>query len=166
MDELIKTFHIDWKLLIAQIVNFGIVLFVLWRFALKPLMKVMDKRSQDIVKSLDEAKQIEENLARSEKDRETKIMTAKKDAAKIIEEAREQAGKQGQKIIEEAKGEVQTIVSAAKEQMVQEKKNMILEVKAEVSSLVIATTKKVLSEVVDENIDKQIIEKTLNNLKS
>ena len=41
MDELVKTFHIDWKLIIAQTVNFTIVLGVLWYFAFKPLMKVI-----------------------------------------------------------------------------------------------------------------------------
>ena len=62
MEELIQTFHIDWKLLIAQLINFAIVLFVLWKFAIKPLSKTMDKRTNDIEKSIDDAKKIEENL--------------------------------------------------------------------------------------------------------
>ena len=70
MQELITTFHIDWKLLIAQIVNFGLVLFVLWKFAIKPLSKVMADRSKEIEKSLDDAKQIRDNLTKSHEERE------------------------------------------------------------------------------------------------
>ena len=165
MDELIKTFHIDWKLLIAQIINFGIVLFVLWKFALKPLMKVMEKRGKEIEKSLDDAKKIEENLTRTETEREEKILQAKKEASQIIDEARNQGQLQGQKLIDDAKGEVQTVVAGAKEQIVQEKDKMLKEVKSEVSGLVIETTKKVLSEIMDENMDGKIIEKSLEKIK-
>ena len=166
MDELIKTFHIDWKLLLAQIINFGIVLFVLWRFALKPLMKVMEKRGKEIEKSLDDAKKIEENLARTEQEREEKILQAKKEASQIIEEARNQGQIQGHKLVENAKAEVQTVIAGAKEQIAQEKVKILSDIKSEVSGLVIETTKKVLSETMNENMDSKIIEKSLDKIKS
>ncbi|PIT90381.1 MAG: ATP synthase F0 subunit B [Candidatus Komeilibacteria bacterium CG10_big_fil_rev_8_21_14_0_10_41_13] len=164
MDELIKTFHIDWKLLVAQIVNFGIVLFVLWRFALKPLMKIMDKRTREIEKSLDDAKKIETNLMMSERAREEKIIEAKQSAVRILTEAREQAKDQGQNLIDSAKGEVQTIVAAAKEQMTREKTKMLEEVKGEVSQLIVKATEKVLVEVADAKLDQQTINKVLRDL--
>ena len=165
MEELIKTFHLDWKLLIAQLVNFGIVVFVLWKFALKPLMKVMDQRKKEIEKSLDDAKKIEANLIMSGEEREKRILEAKKEAQRIVEEARAQGGEQGQKMIDEAKAEVQTVIAAAKEQIASEKDRMLKEVKGEVSDLVIQTTKKVLSEVVDKKMDSAIIEQSLERIK-
>ena len=45
MEELIKTFHIDIKLILAQLVNFGIVLFVLKRYAYGPVLKMMQERT-------------------------------------------------------------------------------------------------------------------------
>lgn len=165
MDELIKTFHLDWKLLVAQLINFGIVLFVLWKFALKPLMKVMDQRKKEIEKSLDDAKKIEANLIMSNEGREKKILEAKKEAQRLIEEAQARGQEQGQKLIEEAKAEVQTVIAAAKEQISSEKDKMLKEVKAEVSQLVVLTTKKVLSEALDENLDAKIIENSLKKIK-
>ena len=165
MEELIKTFHIDWKLLIAQLANFGIVLFVIWRFALKPLNKVMDKRGKEIAKSLEDARAIEANLAKSEKEREERIMAAKKEAQEIIETSRSQGKLQGQELVESAKHEVQTVIAAAKEQIASEKDRMIKEVKSEVSQLVVLTTKKVLTEILDENLDAKVIESSLNKIK-
>ncbi|MDP2587138.1 MAG: F0F1 ATP synthase subunit B [Candidatus Komeilibacteria bacterium] len=164
MEELIKTFHIDWKLLIAQLVNFGIVLLVIWKFALKPLNKVMDKRGKEIAKSLEDARAIEANLAKSEKEREERILAAKKEAQEIIETSRNQGKQQGQEIIESAKREVQTVIAAAKEQIANEKDRMIKEIKTEVSQLVVLTTKKVLTEVLDENLDSKMIENSLKKI--
>ncbi|MFA6304997.1 MAG: F0F1 ATP synthase subunit B [Patescibacteria group bacterium] len=165
MEELIKTFHIDWKLLVAQLVNFGIVLFVIWRFALKPLLKIMDKRTKEIEKSLADAHTIEDNLAKSEKAREEKILAAKKEAQEIIQAAREMGKTQGQDLVDSAKREVQTVIAAAKEQIAGEKDKMLLEVKTEVGQLVIMGAKKILSEVVDEKTNGQIIDNILKKIK-
>ncbi|MBU0613254.1 ATP synthase F0 subunit B, partial [Patescibacteria group bacterium] len=85
MDELVKTFHIDWKLLIAQIINFGIVLGILWYFALKPLMKVMNKRNEDIEQSLKNAEEIEKRLKAAGESKEQMILEAKKESQVIME---------------------------------------------------------------------------------
>ena len=52
MDSLITTFHIDWKIVIAQVINFGIVFAVLYFFALKPLSKLMKEREDIISKAI------------------------------------------------------------------------------------------------------------------
>ena len=56
MQELITTFHIDWKLMIAQIVNFGLVFTLLYWLAAKPLSKLMKDRTKEITDGLDNAK--------------------------------------------------------------------------------------------------------------
>ena len=48
MDSIISTFHIDWKIIIAQAINFGVVFIVLYIFALKPLSKLMNERAEKI----------------------------------------------------------------------------------------------------------------------
>ena len=56
MESIISTFHIDWKIIIAQVINFAIVFVVLYIFALKPLSKLMKERSEKIAKGIDDAK--------------------------------------------------------------------------------------------------------------
>jgi len=165
MDELIKTFHIDWKLLIAQIVNFGIVLLVLHRFAIKPLSKTMDRRTAEIAKSLEDAKKIEENLAKIEAEKAAKMLVAKKEAQEIIEQARQQGEVQGSQLIVEAKNEVQTVIAAAKEQIAGEKSKMLKEIKTEVADLVTLATEKILAKVGRPEIDEKIVETALKEIK-
>ena len=57
MESIVSTFHIDWKIIIAQAVNFGIVFTVLYIFALKPLSKLMSERSERIAKGVNDAKE-------------------------------------------------------------------------------------------------------------
>jgi F0F1-type ATP synthase membrane subunit b/b' len=52
MDSIISTFHVDLKLLIAQVINFGIIFFVLYKFAFKPIAKIMQERTNTIEKKL------------------------------------------------------------------------------------------------------------------
>ncbi len=164
MDELIKTFHIDWKLLIAQLVNFGIVLFVLYKFAIKPLSKTMDERTREIEKSLDDAKKIKENLAKVEVANAEKILQAKKEAQEILKKARAQGQEQGQKMVGDAKKEIQTVIAAAKEQIFQEKQEMLKEVKSEVGELVVRATKKILEKVTTKEVDSKLIEESLRQV--
>ena len=56
MESIISTFHIDWKIIIAQAINFGVVFVVLYIFALKPLSKLMAERSEKIARGMDDAK--------------------------------------------------------------------------------------------------------------
>ena len=80
MESLISTFHLDLKLIIAQLVNFLIVAGILWFFALKPIMKIMKERTEKIEKGLKDAKSFEEKLAQAERDRLKTLSVAKKEA--------------------------------------------------------------------------------------
>ena len=164
MESLIKTFYIDWKLLTAQIINFGIVLFILWKFAINPLVKMMDKRTLEIEKSLKDAKKIEENLDKIEKEKEAKILAAKKEAQEIIASARQQGQAQGQQMIDEAKKDIENIIATAKEQIAQEKSQMLKSVKSEISELVIQSTKKILEKAGTKEIDDKIIKRSLTDI--
>ena len=46
MESIISTFHIDWKIIITQMINISIVFFVLYIYAIKPLFKMMEERSE------------------------------------------------------------------------------------------------------------------------
>ena len=80
--ELITKLGIDWKLLIAQVINFFILLFVLHRFAYRPILKMLKKRTDTIDKSLSDVKQIEKNLAESNQKKDELLRTARQQAHK------------------------------------------------------------------------------------
>lgn len=163
MEELVKTFYIDWKLLVAQLINFFIVLGVLWKFALRPLRQTMDKRSAEIAKSLAQAKEIEKKLSQTESDYESKILQAKKESQAIIVEATTSAENQRQALLAQTKAEANKIVEQAKQQIVEEKKRLQIDLKKETASLVIAMTKKILEHFTNEKFNDAAIKKVIND---
>ncbi len=164
MDSIIQTFHIDFKLLIAQIINFAIVFAVLYKFALKPLQKVMEERSAKIEKSLEDAKKIDANLAKTEDEYKKMISSARKEANEILEQANVQAQKNKEQTVEKAKQEIGVVISKEKQLIKQEKENILRDIKKEAGALVISAAEKLLSKKVDNNKeDEEFIKKTLNS---
>ncbi|HHX58198.1 MAG TPA: F0F1 ATP synthase subunit B [Candidatus Moranbacteria bacterium] len=164
MEEIIKTFHIDWKLLIAQAVNFAIVVFALYKFAYKPLLKTMNERTAKIEQGLKDAELSQEKLAEAETRKKEEIIKAKKEAKKIIEEAMEQANENQEKIVANAKERAEKVTVEAKEQIQQEKEKMLLEVRQEIGELVLLTTEKIIDEKIKKDGDQEIIANSIKAL--
>lgn len=165
MESIIQTFHIDWKLIVAQMVNFAIVVAVLWFFALKPLAKKMSERTKTIEKSLEEAKTISDNLKKSEEERGRAIADARGAAQKILDEAKSLALSDREKNINEAKLQVQKVVIDGKRQITLEKEKMVQGIKNETADLVVLATTKLLEKIVDKKIDKELVKKALDEAK-
>ncbi|MFA6533631.1 MAG: F0F1 ATP synthase subunit B [Patescibacteria group bacterium] len=165
MDALIETFHLDLKLIIAQIVNFLIVLGVLWQFALKPLQKIMNERTAKIDKSLQDAKAIEEKMTATDSERAAILKATKTEAAAFLEQARQEAEVNKQETAQKAKVEVEKIVQKGKEQLAADKTKLSAELKSEVADLVVAVTSKVLASALTKEVDKKVIEAALKEIK-
>ncbi len=164
MEELVKTFYIDWKLLLAQLINFFIVLGVLWKFALKPLQKVMNNRSREIELSLQQAKEIEKKLKETDQNKIETILNAKKESQIIIEQANKEAVSLREKKIAELKQEMEKIVAQTKASLLSEKEQMLKETKAEISDLVIAVSSKILEKNIDLSGNKKLIDQVLESV--
>jgi len=164
MDELVKTFHIDWKLLVAQIINFGIVLFVLWRFALRPLLKVMSKRSGEIEQSLKNAQEIEKRLQEAGESKEQIIIEAKQEAQIIMERVHNDAEKIKELKLQETRQEMEKLAAKAKASLKSEKEKIIKEAKAEVGQLVIAASSKLIGKNLDTETNRQLVKETIKEI--
>ncbi|MBI2476440.1 MAG: F0F1 ATP synthase subunit B [Candidatus Taylorbacteria bacterium] len=144
MDSIISTFHIDWRIIIAQAVNFGIVLAVLYFFALKPLNKLMKERAEKIAKGVTDAKTNAELLTATKAEYEAALARARAEAQTIFQEGRKKAEAKRTEMMEAAKTEVKTMVEGGKKTLEAEKTKMVEEAKKEIVSLAIAATQKML----------------------
>jgi len=162
MEELIKTFHIDWKLIIAQLVNFAIVLFVLYKFAYGPIMKMMDERTKKIDKGLKDAEDSHKKLQEIAEKEKAVLVEARKQAQEIVAKAEAAASKAKDEIADQAKQQAQKILDEATKKIELEKNQMLSEVKTQVAELVVAATGKVIDEKIDEGKDKELIRKTIS----
>ncbi len=164
--EILELFGVDWKLMAAQLVNFAIVVFVLWKFAIKPLMNTMEARNNEIEQGLSDAKAAADKLENTEKDIKGKLQETKAAAADILEAAKKQSDKNQAASVEKTKEEVEALIIKAKEQIDNEKSAMVSEVKGEVADMVVVALQKILSEGLSKEIDQKYIAKVLKDQKN
>ena len=161
MDSLVSVFHLDIKLLIAQMVNFAIVFAVLYWFAFKPLIKIMSERSSKIEKSLVEAQEIAVRLDSAKAEQAQILAEAKREAAQIIEAARGLGEDKKNQLIAQAKEEIGKIIVQEKASIQDEKAKTLKELKNEVADLVVAVCAKLLGEKNGKEIDKDLVNKLI-----
>ncbi len=124
MDSIINTFHIDFKIIIAQIFNFGIVFVVLYIYALKPLNKLMKERSEKITKGINDAKSNAEILNNTKEEYEEALAKARKEADKIFQEGKKEAETKKVFMLERAKDEVAVMIENGKKNLENEKRKV------------------------------------------
>src|SRR5260370_19101868 len=88
IEQIARTFGVDWSHLIAQIISFSIVCALLYRFAYSPVLAMLDKRRQGIAEAQANAEKIKAELAQTESRRQELIMQANEQATRLIQEAR------------------------------------------------------------------------------
>lgn len=164
--ELLTKLGIDWKLLLAQIVNFFILLLVLYKFAYRPILAMLDRRTKTIEKSLQAAKEGEEKLAKADLLREEKIAQAEKEIGKLIESARSDAEVMKKEIIATANKQAEELIKRGKLQLQEEKEKMITDSKHEVSLIVVSATSKMLQREFSPADQKRLLDAISREIKS
>ena len=162
--EVARTFGVDWPHLAAQIVSFGIVCFVLYGFAYKPILRMLEVRRQQIAIGLAHAEEIKNRLAQIEIERDTVLMHANADGRKFIEEARAAAARVEAEETKKATAAAEHILARAREAAARERARILAEVKREVGRLVVETTASVTGKVLTAEDHRRLAEETARHL--
>ena len=141
---IVEKFGVDTPLLIAQAINFVIVAFVIWQFALKKILLTIDEREKKIADSLKNAEKIKLELEATEKQQNETLQEASLEAKKTVATAQEQAKPYIAAQKEEARKQAEEIVEKARSAMDLERQRVLNDAREEIASLVILTTSKVL----------------------
>ena len=163
MDSIINTFHIDFKIIIAQIFNFGIVFVILYIYAFKPLNKLMKERAEKIAKGIDDAKSNAQILNNTKSEYEKALTKARQEADKIFQEGKKEAEVKKVLMLEKAKEEVSMMVESGKKNLENEKIKMVKEATEEITSLSVKIAEKILGKNIDGHFDEKTI-KELDNI--
>ncbi len=162
--EILQLFGVDWKLMLAQIFNFAIVAFVLWRFAIKPLMANMEKRNQEIEQGLKDAEKSAQKLAESDREIRQSMQVSQEKAMQIIMQAKKDAEAEKHAQLEKTKQEVKHLIDKAKEQIASQQEEMILQAKAELAETVVETVRLLMDNKMNKDIDKKYIDSMLKKV--
>jgi F-type H+-transporting ATPase subunit b len=148
--KLFGSFGVDGPHLLVQIVNFSILAFVLYRFAVKPALGQMEERNRLIEKGLADAQASTQRLAEAQQASEAKLNAAADEAAKILAEARNSAKAAVEAAKAEATAAQTEVIAKAKAAIEADRVKMMNEVRGEVSRLVVETAAKVLEQNLDD----------------
>jgi F-type H+-transporting ATPase subunit b len=148
--QLFGNFGVDGPHILIQLLNFSILAFVLYRFAIKPALGQMEERNRLIEKGLADAQAATQRLAEAQKVSDAKLNAAADEAAKILAEARNAAKAAVEAAKAEATAAQTEVIAKAKAAIEADRVKMLAEVRGEVSRLVVETASKVLAENLDD----------------
>lgn len=146
MHQLFAAFGIDWKLLIAQGVNFGIVLVALWYFLYKPVLATLEKRRALVAKGVEDAQRAEEKLAGADSEAATRLERAEGEAQAVVARARHAAAEQGGALVESARTRAEALEREAEARAKEGAARALRESEREIARLSLLAAEKVLRE--------------------
>lgn len=146
MSDLFAAFGIDAKMLVVQIVNFTILLGALWYFLYRPLLTFLDKRRDETIAGVENARKAERHLVHAEEERAAKLMEAAREASEIVETAKKSASTKHDSIIAEAVSKAARVLDDAAAEAEELKRTGIRESKEEIARMIIEGAEKALRE--------------------
>ena len=146
MQALLSAFGISGSLLLAQAVNFGILLVVLWYFLYKPVMKVLAERQQKVAQGVMDAERAAEKLKGADAEAAVVVSKAEGDAEGIVTGARETANAEKARIVKEADARAAAIAADADARAKETAAKSLRESEKEVARLAVLAAEKVIRE--------------------
>ena len=147
MAQIARTFGVDWPHLISQTVSFAIVCAVLYRFAYRRVLSMLEERRQQIALGLANAEKIKLELARTETDRQAVLVQAHGESARFLEEARAAAARVLEQETRKAIATAEQIGIKAREAAAQDRERMLAELKRDVGHWVVLATTAVTGKI-------------------
>ncbi len=145
MDQIIEAFGIDLRLIIIQVVNFGLLMFALGYFLYTPVLKVLRDREEKIAKGIADAAAASEKLDAAESEKRSIIATAQTEAVAIEHRAKEHADKKADAILADAQTKAANIASDAATQAEATKAAALKDSEAAVAKMAILAAEKILA---------------------
>ncbi len=143
--------------LIAQVVNFLVILLLLSFLAWRPLTRVLDERAVKVAKQLEDAEVAAKARANAEAEAAKIIEDARRQAATIADESRSRGEEAGKSILAEARAEAERILAEAREKAEGERNRQLADLRDQVIGLAIAATHKLIGEALDEKRQRELV---------
>lgn len=164
MNSLIQALGLDVRILLAQFVNFSVLIFVLWRFAYQPIFKILEERRLKIAQGVKDSEDSAKKLTEAEEEKKEIIALARKEANEIIDEAKAKAEIRYQEIVNKAKGDLKLVIEDEKAKIVVSRNQAFAEIKKDAASLIALALEKILGEKIDAKKDAELIERIIKDL--
>lgn len=143
---------------ITQLCATAVLFFVLYKLGYKPVRKILDTRSEYEQRKLAEADALKKENEELKKKMEEELAQAEERANRAIERARQEGNRLKDELVNEGREKTEQMIANAKADIAFERNKMLSEVQREIVDATISATEKMLSERIDEETDKRIID--------
>jgi len=152
---------INLPTLLAQVVNFAILLGLLYLVAYKPIMRMLDERSRKVKESMEQTELIKQQVKHTEEEVKKQIEAAGKEGMEIVARAMHTGEEVRQKAQQDAKQDAETLIARAQVAIQRERDGAIDELRKEFADLTIMAAEKVIEKSLDKQTHRQLIDKVL-----
>lgn len=152
-------FH--WPSLIVYLVNFTILLVILYVVGYKPILRMLDQRAERIRGNLEEAERIKTESEERQAEMQRQLDQARQEGQALIGQARELADRFREEERQRAKEEAEAFLAKARGDIERERDNAVEEVRQQFAGLAIAAAEQVIERSLDKDAHREIIEKVL-----
>ncbi|WYP26099.1 F0F1 ATP synthase subunit B [Alkalihalobacillus sp. FSL W8-0930] len=151
-------FEIPWGSIAVQLIGFVILLALLSKFALRPLLGIMEQREKLVNDQIDSAERNRKDAEELLNQQREELNKAKKEAQGIIENAKKLGEQQGLDIVKASKEEAQRMKDTAIAEIQNEKDQAVVALREQVASLSVLIAQKVIEKELDEKAQEQLIQ--------
>ena len=155
--ELLTKLGINWGLLLSQIVNFGIVFGALTLLVYKPLLNLLDARSEKIRKSMEDVKRIDAQKKEMEEFRLEQMRKVDEEVGKYLDRAKKEAEVTKNQIVAAAHDEAKRILEKSSKDLAEERTRVFSEVQTTLAQIIIRMTEKILSREFKADDQKRLL---------
>ena len=155
---------INWYLLVSQIINFGLIAFLLARFLYRPVLNALQSRTARIQESIENAEQVKQQLARAQQDYDAQLARARQEAAQIVAQANERAQVQAREVLANAQADAERIKAEAQQQAQQEREQLLRGLQGQLANLVAQTASSVIGQELRAGGHERLIQQSIADL--
>jgi len=159
--EGIGSLGINVSTLLAQVINVAILFGLLYLVAYKPIMRMLDERSNKIKESMDNTERIKEQAERAEEEAAKRIEEAAKEGQEAIARAMRTGDEVRQEAQQKAKSEGEALITRARSEIQRERDEAIEQLRGEFADITIQAAGKVIDRTLDKKAHREIIDKVL-----
>jgi F-type H+-transporting ATPase subunit b len=152
--------------LLVQILNFAIILVVLYAWVYQPILGLLERRRQTIAQGLEDARVAAEARANAEKEAKAIIAEAQANAAQKVREATERAEAAGRELMTQAEADAAKAREAALSEASQERERILGDLRGQVAALAMAAAQKLVGDALDEQRQRTLIEQFFSGVQS
>lgn len=147
---------------VVQLVAFLVFIYLLWRFAVGPIVKILDERQEKIKESMASAERMQQELKETHARNEEVLLQARREAQEIVNQARLNGDQLVARARDEANAQAETYLTRAQETMRQETEQARQQLRNEVADIATLAASRIIRKELDPKAQQHLIEETLS----